>query len=383
MVEAKREDWERDPFTLVEENGYFYARGAADDKAMAAVLADMLIRFKQEGYKPSAHGQAGADLRRGNRQRLQRRRWLAQNQRELIDAEFALNEGGGGDTDGKGKLVGQSIQAGEKIYQDYTLDATNPGGHSSRPGARQRDLRAVRRAGADPRARFPVEFNDTTRAFFEGRRDRARTRSARRWCALRGQPERRRRPRRSSTPTGLNSMLRTTCVATMSTAATRPTRCRSARRQRQLPHLPRHTPAEIRHELAQIIGDPGDHDQAGRARTSRSPSRPPLDPAHHRPDGEAVGRNMAGRAVVPAMATGATDGLFLSAVGIPTYGVPGMLGDPDGNGAHGLNERIEVDRSMSGATTCSTWSRSTRAERENGRPIGRPSRQRRLDSILG
>ena len=87
--------------------------------------------------------------------------------------------------------------------------------------------------------------------------------------------------------------------------------------------------------------------------------------------------------LVPVMSTGATDGIFLEAVGIPTYGVPGIFGDPDGNGVHGLNERLEGARSTTAATTSTIWSRSTRAERENGRPIGRPSRQRRLDLILG
>jgi acetylornithine deacetylase/succinyl-diaminopimelate desuccinylase-like protein len=133
VVEANRADWQRDPFTLVEENGYFYARGSADDKSMSAVWADLLIRFAEEGYRPERTVKIALTCGEETDTAFNGANWLAQERRELIDAEFALNEGGGGETDGAGHLVAQTIQVGEKIYQDYVLSVTNPGGHSSMP----------------------------------------------------------------------------------------------------------------------------------------------------------------------------------------------------------------------------------------------------------
>jgi acetylornithine deacetylase/succinyl-diaminopimelate desuccinylase-like protein len=116
VVEAKRADWERDPFVMVEENGYFYGRGTADNKAQAAVWVDTLIRFKQQGYKPKRTVKVALTCGEETNGAFNGAQWLAENQRDLIDAEFALNEGGGGDSDGKGKVIGQSVQVGEKTF---------------------------------------------------------------------------------------------------------------------------------------------------------------------------------------------------------------------------------------------------------------------------
>ena len=138
VVEAKREDWVRDPFTLIEENGYLYARGTVDDKAMAASWVDTLIRFKQEGYKPKRTLKLALTCGEETTYAFNGAEWLAANKRDLIDAAYALNEGGGGRTDGKGvseggKLVVETIQVGEKGVQNYRLETRNPGGHSSIP----------------------------------------------------------------------------------------------------------------------------------------------------------------------------------------------------------------------------------------------------------
>ncbi len=135
VVEARREDWERDPFTLVEENGYFYARGVADTKALAAVWVDALIRFKQQGYAPKRTIKVALTCGEETNGAFNGVEWLAANRRELIDAEFALNEGGGGDSDGKGKVIGQSVQVGEKTFANFRVETRNPGGHSSTPCA--------------------------------------------------------------------------------------------------------------------------------------------------------------------------------------------------------------------------------------------------------
>ena len=133
VVEAKREDWTRDPFTMIEENGYFYGRGAADMKAMDATWVDMLMRFKKGGYHPKRTIKLALTCGEETTYAFNGAQWLAKNKPELIAAEFALNEGGGGRTDGHGKLVVESIQVGEKAAQNYRLETVNAGGHSSIP----------------------------------------------------------------------------------------------------------------------------------------------------------------------------------------------------------------------------------------------------------
>ena len=113
VVEAKRADWTRDPFTLIEEGGYFYGRGSSDDKAQAAIWTDLMIRLRQEGYKPRRAVKLALTCGEEGGGQLNGASWLAQNQRPLIDAAFAFNEGAGGDLDASGKRVAHYIQAGE------------------------------------------------------------------------------------------------------------------------------------------------------------------------------------------------------------------------------------------------------------------------------
>lgn len=342
VVEANRADWERDPFTLVEENGYFYARGSADDKSMAAVWADMLIRFAAEGYKPKRTIKVALTCGEESDLAFNGANWLAQNRRELIDAAFALNEGGGGDTDGKGQIVDQSIQVGEKIYQDYRFVATNPGGHSSGP---VRDNAIYAMSDALVRIReheFPTEFSDTTKVFF-ARAGAIRTDElGPAMVRLAADPSDKAAEAVVNTDRFFHSMLRTTCVATMIDGG----HARNALPQRVEANVncrifPGHTPLEIKGELERIVGNPGISIALAREDKPLAKS-PPLDPAIIGPMERLSAKYWPGVPVIPAMSTGATDGLYLSAVGIPTYGVPGIWGDPDGNGTHGLNERMEV-----------------------------------------
>ncbi|GAB3368203.1 M20/M25/M40 family metallo-hydrolase [Lysobacter rhizosphaerae] len=342
VVAAKRADWVRDPFTLVEENGYYYARGIADDKMMAATWADALIRFKQGGYKPGRTVKMALTCGEETDTAFNGAQYLANNKRDLVDAAFALNEGGGGDTDGKGHLVAQSIQVGEKIYQDYKLVATNPGGHSSQPvpdNAIYAMSNALLKVGAHE---FPAEFSDTTRAFF------ARAGAARKdemgaaMVALAKDPDDAKAAAVVNTEKSFHSMLRTTCVATMLNGG----HAVNALPQRVEANVncrifPGHTPAEIKDELVGVIGNPNISIDLARKDKPLAKS-PALDPAIIGPMETLSAKYFPGVPVIPSMSTGATDGLYMSAVGIPTYGVPGMWGDPDGNGAHGLNERLEV-----------------------------------------
>jgi acetylornithine deacetylase/succinyl-diaminopimelate desuccinylase-like protein len=342
VVEANRADWERDPFTLVEENGYFYGRGSADDKSMSAVWADMLVRFASEGYKPKRTVKVALTCGEETDTAFNGANWLAQNRRELIDAQFALNEGGGGDTDGKGHIVDQSIQVGEKIYQDYKLVATNPGGHSSGP---VRDNAIYQLSDALLKIReheFPTEFTDTTRVFFAKAGAMRQDELGPAMQRLAANPNDAAAEAIVNTDKFFHSMLRTTCVATLINGGHAP----NALPQRVEANVncrifPGHTPAEIEAELERIIGDPGIAIRFARDDKPLA-APPPLDPAVVGPMERLSEKYWPGVPVIPAMSTGATDGLYLSAVGIPTYGVPGIWGDPDGNGAHGLNERMEV-----------------------------------------
>ena len=133
VVEAKREDWTRDPFTLIEENGYFFGRGTSDMKAMDATWIDAMMRFKQGGYHPKRTVKLALTCGEETTYAFNGAEWLAKNKPDLVAAAFALNEGGGGQTDGHGKLLVQSMQVGEKAVQNYRLETTNAGGHSSIP----------------------------------------------------------------------------------------------------------------------------------------------------------------------------------------------------------------------------------------------------------
>ncbi len=342
VVEAKREDWVRDPFTLIEEDGYLYARGTVDDKAQAAIYTDTLIRFTKAGYKPKRTIKLALTCGEETSGAFNGAEWLAKNKRDLIDAEFALNEGGGGRTDGKGKLMVQSVQVGEKAYQDFILTTTNPGGHSSQP-VRENAIYAMADAVAKIRDyRFPLEFNDTTRAFFAKAGAMRKDDTGAAMAALSANPADSAAEAVVNRDKTLHSMLRTTCVATLidgghalnalPQTVTANVNCRM---------LPGRTAEETRAALAKVIGNPGVKIEE-RVKDKPIAKAPPLDPKIVGPMEKLAAKHFPGVPVIPSMSTGATDAVYLGATGIPTYGVPGPWTDPDGNGTHGLNERIEI-----------------------------------------
>ena len=342
VVEAKRADWERDPFRMVEEDGYFYGRGTADDKAQAAVWVDTLIRFRKENYKPKRTVKVALTCGEETNGAFNGAEWLAANRRDLIDAEFALNEGGGGDSDGKGKVIGQSVQVGEKTFANFRLETRNPGGHSSAPvpdNAIYQLAAALTKIG---QYEFPLEMTDTTRRFFAEAGAARGDETGRAMAALAKDPTDKAAEAIVNADRFLHSNLRTTCVATLLDGGHAP----NALPQRAGANVncrifPGHPIEEIKAELERVIGDPGvTVTQLPPKRPA--PPAPPLDPRVIGPMQTLVDKYWPGLKVIPAMANGYTDATFLGAVGIPTYGIPGMWGDPDGNGAHGLDERMEV-----------------------------------------
>jgi acetylornithine deacetylase/succinyl-diaminopimelate desuccinylase-like protein len=342
VVNARREDWERDPFKFIEEGGYFYGRGTSDMKVLDAIWIDTLIRYKTENYRPKRTIKLALTCGEESGARINGVQWLAENKPALIAAQFALNEGGGGDTDGHGKLVSQTMQIGEKSNRSFELQATNPGGHSSIPiddNAIYELSDALVRVRAH---KFPVRFNDTTRAYFAKvgptRGDDIGTAMAR----LAQNPADKAAETVVSTDRTFNSMLRTTCVATMleggHAANALPQRAKATINCRIVPGEDADT---TRAALIKAIGDPKvSVTLVGRLRPIAV--TPPLDPKIMVPAEKLVARYFPGVPFLPSMSTGATDATYLAPVGIPTYGIPGPWGDPDGNGAHGLNERHAV-----------------------------------------
>jgi len=342
VVEAKREDWERDPFTLFEENGYFYARGVSDVKSMAAVWVDSFIRFKQQGYAPKRTVKMALTCGEESNGAFNGIEWLAANRRALIDAEFALNEGGGGDSDGKGKVIGQSVQVGEKTFANFRLEARNPGGHSSVPVRDNAIYQLSRALLKVDEHEFPLEMTDTTRRFFRESGGARTDEIGKAMVALARNPRDAKAEAIVNQDRFLHSNLRTTCVATLLDGGHAP----NALPQRAGANVncrifPGHSIEEIRRELAAVIGDAGVTVTA-LPPVRPSPPAPPLEEHIIGPMQKLAAKYWPGIPVIPSMANGYTDATFLGAVGIPTYGIPGMWSDPDGNGVHGLNERIEV-----------------------------------------
>ncbi len=340
VVEANRADWTRDPFKLVEENGYFFGRGTSDDKAQAAIWVDSLVRLKTSGFKPKRDIKMALTCGEES-EAYNGIEDLVKNHRPLVDAEFALNEGADGLLDEHDKPVVLEVQGGEKVYQDFTLIATNPGGHSSRPvpaNAIYQLSAALDRIGAYG---FPPRFNDATRGYFTRMQARVTPDQA---AAMKALVANINDPAALKTVTAdpmWNSMLRTTCVATMVSAGHAPNalpqRATANVNCRILPGTP---VEEVRAKLAELAGAPVAVTLAHEQKSVSPP--PPLTPAIMGPIEKEAAKLWPGVPVVPILLTGATDGVHTNAAGIPTYGVSGIFGSSDGDGIHGLNERVRI-----------------------------------------
>jgi acetylornithine deacetylase/succinyl-diaminopimelate desuccinylase-like protein len=343
VVAAQRADWPRDPFVLHEENGWFLGRGTSDDKAMASIFVANLLQMKQQGVVPDRDIILAltADEENGDANGVE---WLAANHRPVIDAAYAINEGGGGAL-ANGRPIFQSIQAAEKVYLDYSLTATNPGGHSSVPRPDNAIYELAAALTRLSKLQFPVALNEITRPFLEQTaKVEPRAAMAAAMRALVANPADEGAAATLSTDPRFASMLRTTCVATrlsgghaynaLPQRATANVNCRI---------VPTSNMEEVRTALVAAIADTGiaigfttpPHAKFGAVPT-------PVDPQLLAAT-TAITRRMWGDIpVIPTMSTGATDGHYLREVGIPTFGVSGLFSEGGENNAHGRDEKMRV-----------------------------------------
>jgi acetylornithine deacetylase/succinyl-diaminopimelate desuccinylase-like protein len=353
VVEAKREDWTRDPFKLIEENGSFYARGSVDDKAEAAIWVDTLIRFKNEKYQPRRTLKIALTCGEETAGAFNGADWLTRNRRDLIDAGFALNEGAAGELDAKGNKVAMEVEAGEKFPQNYRLEVTNKGGHSSRP---MKDNAIYHLAAALTRIsayEFPAQFIDGNRAYFAGMAKilgaKGDTETASAMTAfLKNPSDTQALALVSAKDPSWNATLRTTCVATMLDAghATNalPQRARANINCRIFPGV---SAQAVQAKLEELIADPAVKISMPETRGPTA-SPPPLSPEVMAPIEKLTAEFWPGVPVLPVLQAGATDGEFTNAVGIPTFGVEPVFIGPDLGNIHGLNEYVGVKSLLEG-----------------------------------
>jgi acetylornithine deacetylase/succinyl-diaminopimelate desuccinylase-like protein len=344
VVEAKREDWTRDPFKLVEEGGYFYGRGVSDDKAQAAIWVDTLIRYRQEGFKPRRTIKLALTCGEESSVPFNGASWLMANKRSLIDAEFALNEGSWGQLDEKGKRVVLNVEAGEKTSQNFSLEVTNAGGHSSRPVPDNAIYHLVDAVRAIRSYTFPLQVNDANGAYLSKMSKVVGGEQGAAMAALATNPKDAKAGALLSKDSTLNAMLRTTCVATMISAGHAPNalpqRATATVNCRIFPGVSRDA---VRQTLIDLIKDPAvSIKKLAVARTEGDGPAPVLTPKIMGPIEKVAAQMWPGVPVVPVLQAGATDGRALSAGGIPTYGISGLFFEADLGRIHGLNERIGV-----------------------------------------
>src|SRR5215510_14709534 len=343
VVEARREDWSVDPFKLIEKDGYFYGRGTADDKFMAAAFVTNLIRYVQEGYRPDRDIIRAIDT---DEEILDRDalgiQWLLKNHRDLIDAEFALNEGGSVGLK-NGKPIRNSVQTSEKVSVTYVLEVKNRGGHSSLPTRDNAIYHLAEGLARLAKFTFPYRLNDTTRAYFEHSANFESEQTAadiRSVLSARPDPAALSLGRLSTNPV-YNAQLRTTCVATLLEGGhafnALPQVARATVNCRVMPGEP---VDEVKATLVRVLADLQiSVHQIGQPVLS-APS--PLNEEIMGAITKVAADFWPGTPVVPIMSAGGTDGMFLRNAGIPTYGHSGLASDVDDVRSHGKDERVSV-----------------------------------------
>ena len=357
VVEAKRSDWLTDPFQFVEKDGFFYGRGTQDMKDSDAIAVTTMIRYLKEGYKPKRDIILAltADEEGGTFNGVD---WLLRNHRDLIDAEYVLNPDAGGVTTEKGKPLDVEVEATEKLYADFQLTATNPGGHSSLPTPDNAIYEIADALVKLEKAPFPFELNAVTRAWFEQLASSEKPEVASDIRAMLKDPPDAEAIRRLSKNPRFNSTMRTTCVATrLSGGHADNALPQSAQALVNCRILPGHTKEEVRQTLLGIFDDPkialrykdpATAEYLDRAPDTKAFLPPPLREDVMQPLRKIAAEMWPGAPVLPEMETGASDSIYTIAAGLPSYGICGVAIDADNIRAHGQDERLRVDSYYAG-----------------------------------
>jgi acetylornithine deacetylase/succinyl-diaminopimelate desuccinylase-like protein len=356
VVEARREDWSTDPFKFVEQDGYYYGRGTQDMKASDAIAVTDFIRLKKEGYVPDRDIILAltADEEGGKSNGVD---WLLKNRRDLIDAEYVLNPDSGGITTDHGKPLAVEFEATEKLYADYQVAATNPGGHSSLPKPDNAIYHVADALAVLEKSPFPFELNAVTREYFGQMAATETGQNAADLRAVLASPPDPAAIQRLSKDARYNSTMRTTCVATMLSGG----HAFNALPQRAEANVncrifPGHSQEEIRLRLVKMFNDPkltiryrndaGDLADHGSDRKAMVP--PPLRTDVMDSLRSVSAKLWPGAPVMPTMMTGSSDSIYTMGAGIPSYGISGIAIDRDDERAHGKDERVKVDSYYTG-----------------------------------
>jgi acetylornithine deacetylase/succinyl-diaminopimelate desuccinylase-like protein len=349
VVEARREDWSMDPFQFIEQDGYFYGRGTRDMKAGDAILLMSFLRLKREGYQPDRDLIVAltADEETGDSNGIT---WLLDNHRDWIEAEYSINLDGGEFEKMRGRRVLAELQASEKLYADFQLETTSAGGHSSVPGPDNAIYQLAVALGRLEKFSFPVRLNEVTRGYFSQSAALTATSLAADLRAAAQDPPNQAAIQHLSAIPYYNSLLRTTCVATMLAGGHAPNALpQSARATVNCRIFPAEDPVEVRKTLERVVADSrvkvtviSEKNADGKLLPPVAVPPSPLLPELTSAYAQTLSTLWPGLPVVPTMSTGATDGRFLRIAGIPTYGISCMFFDMEDDRSHGKDERIGV-----------------------------------------
>ena len=349
VVEAHREDWSVDPFRFIENAGYFYGRGTRDMKSGDAILVETFVRLKRENYQPDRDLILAltADEEGGDYNGID---WLLREHRNWIDAQYCINLDGGEFEKLRGQPVLAGLQASEKVYADFQFEAANPGGHSSVPSPENAIYELADALTKLAKFSFPVRMNEVTRGYFlQSASLTTGQLSADLRAAARQPPDPAAIQRLSNMPY-YNSLLRTTCVATMLIGGHAPNALpQMARATVNCRIFPGEDPEEVQKTLERLVGDTqikvtamadktSDGKSAAVAAVPPSPLLPEVVSAYR----VTLAAMWPGLPVVPTMSTGATDGKYLRTAGIPTFGIACMFFDMEDDRSHGKDERVGV-----------------------------------------
>jgi acetylornithine deacetylase/succinyl-diaminopimelate desuccinylase-like protein len=343
VVEARKEDWSGglDPFTLTERGGFLYGRGTTDIKQEVAVLVTTLVRLKRERFVPNRDIVVAltADEEIGGAEGID---WLLREQRPLIDAAYAINTDAGGGQIEKAKHFRYTVQTSEKASVTFRLEATDRGGHSSQPTKENAIYRLAEALTRVARFDFPVKLNDTTRMFLDRMAAHERgSLAADLKAAAARPPDANAATRVADASAFYNSVMRTTCVATMIEAGHAVNALpQTARASVNCRILPEDSLDSVTTALTGAVADP--RISITPMNELRASPASPLAPDVLRPVERLVAEMWPGVPVLPVMDPWATDGAHLRRAGIPVYGVPAVFTEIDPVRSHGQDERVGV-----------------------------------------